>query len=124
MFMSVPPLRRRPLGYCANAERRLSRQIAPIRRSGVVERRLRSTDPERQTEVVPRPSGFTFEQRSNGEVVIRHHGRVATTLRGRKATLFLDGATTGDAQERMARLTGNYKHGNERDRHDRARGRG
>jgi hypothetical protein len=72
---------------------------------------------------VPRPSGFTFEERSNGEVVIRHHGRVATILRGRKAALFLDEATTRDVQERMARLTGNYKHGNERDL-DRAPGRG
>jgi hypothetical protein len=73
---------------------------------------------------VPKPSGFTFEPRSNGEVVIRHHGRVATILRGRKAASFLVEATTGDAQERMARLTGNYKHGNERDRHNRAGGRG
>jgi len=73
---------------------------------------------------VPKPTGFTFEKRSNGEVVIRHHGRVATILRGRKAASLLEEATTGDVQERMARLTGNYKHGNERDRHNRDRGRG
>jgi hypothetical protein len=85
--------------------------------------RIPRTDTTSHTWVVPRPSGFTFEERSNGEVVIRHHGRVATTLRGRKAALFLDEATAGDVQERMARLTGNYKRGNERD-HDRARGRG
>jgi len=66
-----------------------------------------------ETGLVPRPTGFTFEARRSGEVVIRHHGRVATILRGRKATRFLEDANSGDAQERMARLTGNYKRGNE-----------
>ncbi len=63
-----------------------------------------------------RPSGFSFEERKRGEVVIRHHSRVATILRGRKAALFLDEARSGDVQERMARLTGNYRRGTERDR--------
>ncbi len=48
-------------------------------------------------------------------MVIHHHGRIATVLRGRKAIDFLGEAVAGDDQELMARVTGNYKHGNERD---------
>jgi len=61
--------------------------------------------------------GFSFTTRKNGDVVITHHGRVATTLRGRQARDFLAVSDRGDAQavqHRMARLTGNYKRGNER----------
>lgn len=61
------------------------------------------------------PEGFTYEVRSSGEVVVRHHGRVATTLRGHAAASFLDDAAAGrDEQQLLARLTGNYKRGNER----------
>ncbi|MEO7398139.1 MAG: hypothetical protein ABIW84_06205 [Ilumatobacteraceae bacterium] len=60
------------------------------------------------------PDGFAFEQRKSGEVVIRHHGRVAATLRGARAVAFLEDASTGDDQALMARATGNYKRGNER----------
>ncbi|MEO7269847.1 MAG: hypothetical protein ABIW49_11640 [Knoellia sp.] len=35
-------------------------------------------------------------------------------LRGRKAADFLEDVEAGDDQELMARVTGNYKHGNER----------
>ena len=59
------------------------------------------------------PTGFDF--RSVGaDVVITHHGRRATTLRGAAARAFLVEVETGDPQLLMARLTGNYKHGNER----------
>lgn len=61
--------------------------------------------------------GFAFMARKNGDVVITHHGRVAATLRGRQARAFLAACETGGArtaQHRMARLTGNYKRGNER----------
>jgi hypothetical protein len=58
--------------------------------------------------------GFTFEARKSGEVVIRHRGRVAGVLRGRQAARFLADVEAGDIQLRMAKLTGNYKHGNER----------
>ena len=61
------------------------------------------------------PEGFSYVRRKNGDVVIRHHVRVATVLRGRKALDFLDETVTSDDQELMARVTGNYKHGNERD---------
>jgi hypothetical protein len=60
-----------------------------------------------------RPSGFEFGV-TGGEVVITHHGRRATTLRGAAAARFLADVEVGDAQELMARATGNYKHGNER----------
>lgn len=60
-----------------------------------------------------RPSGFTWVVRGK-EVVISHHGRVATVLRGAKAIAFVQDAEAGDEQLLMARLTGNYKHGNER----------
>lgn len=60
------------------------------------------------------PTGFTWAQRKNGEIVIEHHGRRAAVLRGRKADDFLDDVRLGDEQELMARLTGNYRRGNER----------
>lgn len=59
-------------------------------------------------------SGFEYTGRSNGEVVISHHGRVATVLRGRTAERFLQRVEDADPQELMARYTGNYKRGNER----------
>ncbi|MEM8621101.1 MAG: hypothetical protein AAGF73_15390 [Actinomycetota bacterium] len=61
-----------------------------------------------------RPEGFEWRRRSNGDIAVLHHGRLATTLRGRRAQEFMDDVETGDDQELMARLTGNYKRGNER----------
>ena len=63
---------------------------------------------------MPAPHGFTYIEHSNGEVVISHHGKTATTLRGRRAVKFLEAITKGDPQAVMARATGNYKRGNER----------
>ncbi len=60
-----------------------------------------------------RPSGYSWEVRGK-EVVISHHGRVATVLRGAQAIKFVQDAESSDEQLLMARLTGNYKHGNER----------
>lgn len=60
------------------------------------------------------PNGFSWVQRKNGDVVIEHHGRVATVLRGAKAARFVDDVGESNDQELMARLTGNYKRGNER----------
>ncbi|PYF98273.1 hypothetical protein SAMN05216184_11217 [Georgenia satyanarayanai] len=62
---------------------------------------------------MPRPTGFTYVTRGD-DVVISHHGRVATTLRGRRAAEFLEDVEGEDPQELMARLTGNYRRGNER----------
>jgi hypothetical protein len=61
--------------------------------------------------------GFTWRQRKNGDVEVLHRGRLATTLRGTDAAEFLAEATATtllDLQPLMARITGNYKRGNER----------
>lgn len=61
--------------------------------------------------------GFTWRQRKNGDVEILHRGRLASTLRGNDAADFLaeaNGSEPIDLQPLMARITGNYKHGNER----------
>lgn len=61
--------------------------------------------------------GFTWRQRKADVVELMHHGRLATTLRGRPALDFLDEVGSLDdsgAQQLMARLTGNYRRGNER----------
>ncbi|WP_332667917.1 hypothetical protein [Aeromicrobium sp.] len=60
-----------------------------------------------------RPSGFEWVVRGK-EVVISHHGREAAVLRGEKARQFVRDAESSDPQLLMARLTGNYKRGNER----------
>jgi hypothetical protein len=63
------------------------------------------------------PSGFAFRRMKNGDVQVTHHGRPASTLRGRDAAAFLaemDGADAESQQHAMARLTGNYRRGNER----------
>ncbi|MGI8686793.1 MAG: hypothetical protein ACR2MO_17165 [Acidimicrobiales bacterium] len=58
--------------------------------------------------------GFEHEVRKSGDVVIRRHGVAATTLRGQAAQRFLRAVEQGDPQQVMARVTGNYKRGNER----------
>jgi hypothetical protein len=61
--------------------------------------------------------GFTWRQRKNGDVEILHRGRLASTLCGNDAADFLaeaNGSELIDLQPLMARITGNYKHGNER----------
>jgi len=66
---------------------------------------------------VPAPTGFTYRRRGDREVVIHHHGRVATILRHARAAAFLadiEDAPPGADQELMARVTGNYRRGNER----------
>jgi len=62
--------------------------------------------------------GFTHRKRKNGDIEVLHHGRVATTLRGTDSIDFVDEVEqcidAAEAQQLMARVTGNYKHGNER----------
>jgi hypothetical protein len=61
--------------------------------------------------------GFSYRIRRNGELEILHHSRIASTLRGSDADDFLaevEAADEADAQQLMARITGNYKRGNER----------
>jgi len=76
---------------------------------------------------MPAPEGFSWTERKNGDVVISHRHTVATVLRGNKAHEFLqdvEGCAEPDGQELMARLTGNYKRGNERQARNHPRNRG
>ena len=59
-------------------------------------------------------NGFAYDVQRGGDVVITHHGKPATVLRGPRAMEFVDEVESGDAQQVMARWTGNYRHGNER----------
>lgn len=62
--------------------------------------------------------GFRWKARKGGEVAITHRGRRAAVLRGDRAAEFLaDAAGMDEAslQQEMARLTGNYRRGNERE---------
>lgn len=61
--------------------------------------------------------GFTFRIRKNGDVEVFHRGRLAATLRGNAAEDFkqeAQDARSPEAQQLMARVTGNYRRGNER----------
>lgn len=61
--------------------------------------------------------GFSLQGCKNGDIIILHRGRAATVLRGKKAHQFLSDLEAADfatQQQMMARVTGNYKHGNER----------
>lgn len=61
--------------------------------------------------------GFSYRLLKTGEVQLLHHKKLAATLRGRQAQAFLaeiESADEADLQQLMARLTGNYKRGNER----------
>lgn len=60
------------------------------------------------------PEGFAYQERKNGDIAITHHGRQAAVLRKGAAARFLRDVETADPQEVMARVTGNYKRGNER----------
>ena len=69
---------------------------------------------------MPRPEGFDYAERGT-EVVITHRGSSATVLRGRRAADFLVDVERQDPQELMARVTGNYRRGNERTARDHPR---
>jgi hypothetical protein len=61
--------------------------------------------------------GFTHRTRKSGEVQILREGQVVTTLRHETAEAFLQDVLEAgelEQQELMARITGNYKRGNER----------
>ena len=61
--------------------------------------------------------GFVYTAVKNGNVLIKHNGKLATTLRGSKAETFIEkmGALNfSEQQQWMARVTGNYKRGNEK----------
>jgi hypothetical protein len=60
---------------------------------------------------------FSYRERGDGSVAVSWRGRVVVTLAGRQAARFLAGVRDADAasaQLWMARVTGNFKRGNER----------
>ena len=60
---------------------------------------------------------FAYATRKDGTVVISYRGRPVTTLRGKSAARFagrVEGLEEREAQLLMARVTGNFKRGNER----------
>jgi hypothetical protein len=63
------------------------------------------------------PCGFTYRRNKDGGVVVFHHGRRAASLNKSHAAELSDeiaGADALEVQHILARLTGNYKRGNER----------
>ena len=60
---------------------------------------------------------FDWRVTKDGQVLISRRGRVVTTVRGAAAARLirrLARAEGEEAQQLLARATGNYKHGNER----------
>ena len=60
---------------------------------------------------------FSYATRADGTVVIRYHTAPVTLLRGKAAARFMTRISTADpaaGQLLMARATGNFKRGNER----------
>ena len=61
--------------------------------------------------------GFAYRKVKSGDVFIHHRGKLAATLRGKKAVSFIttmDTVNFAEQQQVMARITGNYKRGNEK----------
>jgi hypothetical protein len=58
--------------------------------------------------------GFSFEERKSGEIVITRGGRTVATLRGPAVARFRRLAERLGEQQALARVTGNYRRGNER----------
>jgi hypothetical protein len=60
---------------------------------------------------------FSYRAHKDGTVRIAYRGKVVTTLAGKEAVRFLarvDGADEEQIQLAMAKVTGNFKRGNER----------
>ena len=62
-------------------------------------------------------AAFHYQVRKNGEAVVSYHGKPVSTLRGEDAAKFtsrISNLEGREAQLLMARVTGNFKRGNER----------
>lgn len=69
-------------------------------------------------------TSFSFRSTKDDDVLISSKGRLVVTLRGAKARRFLAaaaGAPDDALQLLMARVTGNFKRGNERERKSKSR---
>lgn len=72
---------------------------------------------------MPRPDPlahrpFTWIRRADGTIVVMYHDAPVTLLRGKAAIRFIERVADADpavAQQLMARATGQFKRGNERD---------
>jgi len=65
----------------------------------------------------PAEEVFTFRASKDGTVFISWHGKQMTTLRGKAAERFLEKIASLEGREAqlvMAKVTGQFKHGNER----------
>lgn len=61
-------------------------------------------------------SAFDYRVTKAGKVLIYWHNRLVVTLANQRATKFLRQLDEGaDSQQLMARFTGNFKRGNERE---------
>jgi len=63
------------------------------------------------------PAGFSYQSTADGRVRIFHHDQLAATLARAAASRFLEKARTAGKEELqllMAKATGNYKRGNEK----------
>ena len=61
--------------------------------------------------------GFTFLETKRGGILIKRFGRGVATLQGSRARAFredVEALAFDEQQQLMARLTGNYRRGNER----------
>ncbi|MCB0751870.1 MAG: hypothetical protein KDC52_10380 [Ignavibacteriae bacterium] len=61
--------------------------------------------------------GFTFIKNKKQEIIINRYGNKITVLRNKKALEFIEDIkflNFEDQQQLIARLTGNYKRGNEK----------
>ena len=69
------------------------------------------------TETPQEDLGFTFLATKKGDVLIYRDGKRIVMLAGKEALKFLNGiddCSFGEQQQRLARVTGNYKRGNEK----------
>lgn len=60
---------------------------------------------------------FTFRATKDGKVFIHWHGRQVTILKGKIAEKFMESIAQADSQQAqllMTRITGHFKHGNEK----------
>ncbi|MBL8063676.1 MAG: hypothetical protein JNK32_11685 [Anaerolineales bacterium] len=70
---------------------------------------------DRREKLQERP--FAFRETKDGKVFIAWHGKPVVTLQGKAAEKFLAAASSADADQAqllMARITGNFKRGNEK----------
>lgn len=60
---------------------------------------------------------FAFRETKDGKVLIYWHGKQVTVLKGKVASKFLKDVSLADSMQTqlvMARITGHFKHGNEK----------